>query len=86
MSRARCPVFRRRDRRPHRPPAGLQSEWRIGDKTGTGQNGACNAIAILWPPKRKPILVSFYFAESDLPDEARKAAITDVGRVIVVTL
>ena len=70
----------------HRLRAGLPADWRVGDKTGTGENGARNAIAILWPPKRKPILASIYFAESNLPDEAREAAIADVGRVIVETL
>jgi len=70
----------------HRLRAGLPADWRVGDKTGTGENGARNDIAILLPPKRKPILASVYFAKSNLPDEAREAVIADVGRVIVETL
>jgi len=30
--------------------AGLPAEWKVGDKTGTGENGATNDIAILRPP------------------------------------
>ena len=70
----------------HRLRAGLPANWRVGDKTGTGENGARNDIAIMWPPKRNPILACVYFTESNLPDDAREAAIADVGRVIVETL
>jgi beta-lactamase class A len=37
--------------------AGLPSTWQIGDKTGTGENGAAGDIAIVRPPNRPPILV-----------------------------
>jgi beta-lactamase class A len=66
----------------HRLRAGLPPSWRAGDKTGTGENGARNDIAILWPPGRAPMLACVYFAESRLTDAAREAAIADVGRVI----
>ena len=66
----------------HRLRAGLPKDWRAGDKTGTSFKDASNDIAIIWPPDRAPILACVYFAESGLPDEARDAAIADVGRVI----
>lgn len=62
--------------------AGLPADWRIGDKTGSGEHGARNDIAILWPPKRAPILACVYFAESNMPDDARETAIADVARII----
>ncbi len=40
--------------------AGLPAAWRIGDKTGTGANGAVNDVAIAWPPGRGPILIACY--------------------------
>jgi beta-lactamase class A len=66
----------------HSLRAGLPADWRVGDKTGSGEHGARNDIAILWPPGRAPILACVYFAESNLSDDAREAAIADVGRVI----
>lgn len=66
----------------HRLRAGLPKDWRVGDKTGTGFNGARNDIAIIWPPDRAPILACVYFAKSVLVDDARDGAIADVGRVI----
>ena len=34
--------------------AGLPPSWRIGDKTGTGERGSTNAVAIIWPPVARP--------------------------------
>ncbi len=62
--------------------AGLPSAWRIGDKTGSGRNGATNDIAICWPPNRPPILVTAYFVGSSAADNDRHAAIADVGRLV----
>ena len=44
--------------------AGLPADWGIADKTGTGDHGAANTIAILRPPSRPPLFVAVYFAES----------------------
>ena len=41
--------------------AGVPAGWRIGDKTGSGENGTTNDIAILWPPDSPPILVAAYY-------------------------
>ncbi|HTV60003.1 MAG TPA: class A beta-lactamase [Verrucomicrobiae bacterium] len=62
--------------------AGLPVSWRIGDKTGSGRNGATNDIAICRPPNRPPILVTAYFVESKAPDTERRAAIAEVGRIV----
>lgn len=39
---------------------GLPADWRVGDKTGTGMNGAVNDVAIAWPPKGSAILIAVY--------------------------
>jgi beta-lactamase class A len=62
--------------------AGMPSDWSVGDKTGTGMHAATNDVAILWPPGRAPILAAVYFAESQLPADARDAVLADVGRII----
>lgn len=59
----------------------LPQDWRIGDKTGTGANGATNDIAIIWPPGRKPILVAGYYTESRASDDQRNVILAEVGRI-----
>jgi len=66
--------------------AGLPSDWRVGDKTGTGGNGAANDIAVAWPPGRAPVVVVIYFTGSTIVGEARDAVIADAGRIAVASL
>lgn len=61
--------------------AGVPVSWQVGDKTGTGANGAANDIAILRPPSRQPILVAAYFVDSTAPTDRCEAALAEVGRV-----
>lgn len=63
--------------------AGIPKDWRVGDKTGSGNNGAVNDIAVVWPPDRKPLIVSAYFAESQLSSDSRNAVLAQVGRIVV---
>jgi beta-lactamase class A len=62
--------------------AGIPRTWKIGDKTGTGDNGTTNDVAIIWPPDRAPILVASYYtgATGTIGDLERTHA--EVGRVV----
>jgi beta-lactamase class A len=62
--------------------AGFPPEWRAGDKTGTGNSGATNDIAIAWPPDRPPVIVAAYLSGSSAPLAAREAALAEIGRLI----
>jgi beta-lactamase class A len=66
--------------------AGLPADWGIADKTGTGDHGAANTIAILRPPSRPPLFVAVYFTESDRSPDERNAVHRDVARVISETM
>ncbi|HEX5488287.1 MAG TPA: class A beta-lactamase [Rhodanobacteraceae bacterium] len=61
--------------------AGLPHDWREGDKTGSG-NTATNDIAILWPPHRKPLLVTSYYMNDTTDASTRKVVLAEVGRTI----
>jgi beta-lactamase class A len=63
-------------------PPGL----RAGDKTGTGENGATNDVAIAWRASGKPLLVAAY--SYGLPEDvdARSAVLGRVGRIVVDAL
>ncbi|MCZ7593562.1 MAG: serine hydrolase [Hyphomicrobium sp.] len=64
----------------------MPASWRVGDKTGTGGNGATNDVAIVWPPERGPVLIAVYLAETTAELTARNAAIADVGRAVAAAL
>lgn len=65
--------------------AGIPAGWRVGDKTGQWDGngaGANNDIAIVWPPNRKPILVTAYYMNHTTDPSTRKAVLAEVGRVV----
>jgi beta-lactamase class A len=62
--------------------AGLPSEWVVGDKTGTGNNGACSDVAIAVPPGRAPVLIAVYLSDGHESVEVLQAAQADVARII----
>lgn len=61
--------------------AGVPKGWRIGDKTGTGNNNATNDIGVIWPPGRAPLVVTAYYAESRASFPEREAVLAEVGRL-----
>lgn len=63
--------------------AGVPAGWRVGDKTGSGNHATANDVAIIWPPQRKPLLVTAYYAESTADADARNAVLAEVGRIAV---
>jgi beta-lactamase class A len=62
--------------------AGLPPSWGIGDKTGSGDHGTANTIAIIRPPGRAPLLAAVYLTESDASMDARNAVHKEVGGII----
>jgi beta-lactamase class A len=62
--------------------SGLPLDWTAGDKTGSGNNGASNDVAILWPAGRGPILVAAYLSGSSSSAASLDAAHAKLGGVI----
>jgi beta-lactamase class A len=66
--------------------AGLPPDWICGDKTGTGENGATNDVAIIWPPNRLPILVAAYLSESQSSPAALDAVHAKITGIVTTVL
>lgn len=67
--------------------AGLPADGRVGDKSGTGNNGTANDVAIALPPGRSPILITAYYTGSaTITDDARNTIIAEAGRLAVAGL
>jgi len=59
--------------------AGIPKSWQVGDKTGTGANGAVNDLVIAYPPGRRPILIAVYMSESKRTPAELNAAHAEIG-------
>jgi beta-lactamase class A len=66
--------------------AGVPATWKVGDKTGTGERGAVNDVAIVWPPGRAPWVVACYLSGSALPVSELSATHEAAMRVVVAEL
>jgi beta-lactamase class A len=63
--------------------AGVPSTWTVGDKTGSGERGTRNDVAIVWPPNRAPIVIAAYLTGATTMNGARRdAALADVGKIV----
>ncbi|WP_062115612.1 class A beta-lactamase [Aureimonas sp. AU40] len=62
--------------------AGLPKSWHIGDKTGGGDHGTMNDIAVLWPPEGAPIVASLYLTETEASFDERNAAFAEIGNAL----
>lgn len=65
--------------------AGINSKWKVGDKTGAGENGASSDVAIVWPTDSKPFLIAVYYTGSSITTEEKNAVIAEVGRIVSKT-
>jgi beta-lactamase class A len=62
--------------------AGLPPDWRVGDKTGTGENATANTIAIVYPPRGAPILAAVYYTCSEASRDQQNEIHAEIGRTI----
>ena len=63
--------------------AGFPREWRVGDKTGSGERGTTNDVAVVWPSaNRSPLFVSVYLTGSSPEADHRNATLATVARLI----
>ncbi|GJD39115.1 class A beta-lactamase [Methylobacterium bullatum] len=65
--------------------AGLPQDWRIGDKTGSGENDTANDVAVIWPPRRPPLVLTVYLTGARTSSEARSATIASVARAVAAS-
>jgi beta-lactamase class A len=66
--------------------AGIPDNWRVGDKTGSGERGTTNDVGAVWPAGREPVIVSIYLTGTDATAEARNGTLAAVGRAVASAL
>jgi beta-lactamase class A len=62
--------------------AGLPKDWRVGDKTGSGERGTTNDVGVIWREDREPVIVAVYLTGSSAGPDERNATIASVGHAI----
>ena len=63
--------------------AGVPKDWQVGDKTGTGDYGTANDVAVLWPPQHAPIVLAIYTTHENQDAAARSDIIAAATQVVV---
>ena len=60
--------------------------WTVGDKTGTGENGASSDVAYAWPPGKSPYVIAVYYSGSKVSRSQQDAVISQVGQLVAEAL
>jgi len=64
--------------------AGVPSSWQVGDKTGAGDYGTVNDIAVLWPPGGKPpIVLAVYLTQPGKDDKIRPEILGQAAKIVI---
>ncbi len=63
--------------------AGVPKGWVVADKTGSGDYGITNDIAVIYPPTCKPIIASIYFIQNKKEATTRPDIIASATRYIM---
>lgn len=66
--------------------AGVPEGWTVADKTGSGDYGVTNDIAVAWRPTGAPVVIAVLSHRTAKGDEADNALLADATRVTVGAL
>lgn len=62
--------------------AGLPKHWVVGDKTGSGDYGTTNDIAVIWPENHAPLILVIYFTQQEQDAKYRKDIIAKAAEIV----
>jgi len=68
--------------------AGVPASWQVGDKTGTGDYGVANDVAVLWPAQtaRAPIVLAIFTNQVTKTANANDDVVASAARIVVDTM
>lgn len=67
--------------------AGLPADWKVADKTGSGDHGSNNDIGVLYPPDNaRPILIASYLTQTGISTDERNAIHAAIARAIAARM
>jgi beta-lactamase class A len=63
--------------------AGVPAGWPVADKTGSGDYGTVNDIAVIWPPGKAPIVLAVYTTQPNKDDKTRPEIHGEVAKIVI---
>ncbi|WP_420807895.1 class A beta-lactamase [Amycolatopsis antarctica] len=66
--------------------AGVPDDWVVADKTGTGDYGTVNDIAIVWPPGSAPLVIAAMSSKATRDAGYEEALLAEAAAHVVATL
>ncbi len=64
--------------------AGVPKGWSVADKTGTGfAYGTTNDIAIIWPPKKAPVVITVFYSSTKKENPKREDVLASATRIVL---
>jgi beta-lactamase class A len=66
--------------------AAVPRGWTVADKTGSGRYGTDNDIAILWPPRRSPIVLAVMSTRATANAQPSNTLVANCARVVLPSL
>lgn len=61
--------------------AAVPANWQVGDKTGSGDYGTANDIAVIWPPDRAPMVLAIYTTHSQAGAKRSDEVVATAARI-----
>lgn len=65
--------------------AGVPPAWQVGDKTGTGDRGTANDVAVLWRPSREPLVLTVFHTREVADAKPNDEVIAEAARIVAET-
>lgn len=62
--------------------AGLPATWIVGDKTGSGDYGTTNDIAVIWPENKAPLILVTYFTQPEKDAKSRGDVLASAAKIV----
>lgn len=62
--------------------AGLPATWVVGDKTGSGDYGTTNDIAVIWPDNKAPLILITYFTQPQKDAKSRRDVLASAAKIV----
>lgn len=66
--------------------AGLPAAWGVGDKTGSGDYGTTNDIAVIWPEHRAPLILVTFFTQPAQQAQSRRDVLASAAKIVTENL
>ncbi|WP_024803873.1 class A beta-lactamase [Nocardia sp. BMG51109] len=66
--------------------AGVPADWRVGDKTGTGEYGSAVDVAVAWTGRGEPVVIALLSTKPDRHAEADDELLAEATRIVVDAL